>query len=100
MERHIRAPDQRCYGLSLISRKDLSPNQNPDLVHKACVAADVDGFAQSLPDGYQVRMGERSSFLSGGQGQRVAIARAMISSPGILLLDDVSSTLDPSAAKM
>ncbi|CAD6589118.1 MAG: hypothetical protein ASARMPREDX12_003604 [Alectoria sarmentosa] len=84
-------------GLPLTFRKGLSPNETYDLVHNACVEAIIDGFVQSLPDGYQTRMGEGSSFLSGGQRQRVAIARALISNREILLLDEATSALDPSA---
>lgn len=87
-------------GLPLKLRIGLSTKETSDLVHKACVDADVDGFVQSLPDGYQTHVGERSSFLSGGQRQRVAIARALISNPKILLLDEATSALDPSAENL
>lgn len=87
-------------GLPLTIRASLSKVEVADLVHKACVDADVAGFAQSLPDGYQTQVGERSSFLSGGERQRVAIARAIVSNPQILLLDEATSALDPSAERV
>ena len=60
----------------------------------AAKAADVDGFVQSFPNGYQTRVGERGVTLSGGQKQRVAIARALLTDPRILILDDSTSSVD------
>lgn len=48
----------------------------------------------ALPEGFEEMLGERSSGLSGGQRARVAIARALVNMPPILILDDVTSSLD------
>ena len=61
----------------------------------ACEAAGVDAFLDQLPDGYDTLIGEHGFSLSGGQRQRIAIARAVIADPRVLILDDATSSVDP-----
>ncbi len=67
-----------------------------DEVERAAQAAQAAGFIESLPDGYDTRVGERGLTLSGGQRQRIAIARAILADPRILILDDATSSVDAS----
>ena len=63
-------------------------------VVQAARMADADHFIRQLPQGYQTQLSERASNLSQGQRQLLAIARAILADPGILILDEATSSVD------
>jgi ATP-binding cassette subfamily B (MDR/TAP) protein 1 len=75
------------YGKKRLSERD---------VRRAAKAANVHEFIKTLPEGYETKIGENASLISGGQAQRLQIARALARRPKLLILDECTSSLDSS----
>lgn len=73
-----------------IGNKDASDEE----VLRAAKLANVDKIADVLPNGYNTIIGENGSKLSGGERQRISIARAFLKDAPIILLDEISASLD------
>ena len=76
------------YNLQL-AKPDATDAELKAVLHTACA-----DFVQDLPEGIDTVLGERGSGLSEGQAQRIAIARGLLHPADILLLDEISSSLD------
>jgi ATP-binding cassette subfamily B protein/subfamily B ATP-binding cassette protein MsbA len=69
-------------------------DKNPREIVRAAKLANADTFISKIPSGYQSRVGDMGSTLSGGEKQRISIARAIFKDAPVLVLDEATSALD------
>ena len=70
------------------------PDATPDEVYEAARTAHVERFVQTLPDGYDTRVGDDGGAISAGEKQLITIARAVLARPALLILDEATSSVD------
>jgi len=71
-----------------------NPQATDEELKQACEFAQADDFIRSFPQGYETRIEQGGTNVSGGQKQRLSIARALLKKPRILILDDSTSAVD------
>ena len=88
------------FAASIIDNITLELPATREDVERAARLAQAHDFIERLPQGYDTVVGERGVTLSGGQRQRVALARALLRDPRVLILDDATSSVDPTIEQM
>jgi ATP-binding cassette subfamily B protein len=95
--RHVSVVFQDVYLFDDTIRANIAmarPDATDTEVEAAARAANVHGFVERLPHGYDTRVGEIGGALSGGERQRISIARAILKDAPIVLLDEPTAALD------
>ena len=77
-----------------------NPNITEETVINAAKEIGIHDFFMRLPNGYHYNVKERGAMLSSGQRQLISFLRAYVSNPGILVLDEATSSVDAYAEKL
>ncbi len=86
--------DTYIFAESVYDNIAMHQNVTREAVERAAKAARCHDFIQSLPEGYQTRLGDGGHTLSGGEAQRIAIARAILKNAPIVVLDEAMAFTD------
>jgi ATP-binding cassette subfamily B protein len=103
LRKNIGTAQQDVFLFSTTIRNNIAygmPDAGIEQVVAAAKAAQIHDFIMSLPDGYETWVGERGHTLSGGEKQRVTIARAILKNPSILILDEITSSVDAETERL
>ncbi len=103
LRKNIGTAQQDVFLFSTTIRNNIAygmPDATIEQVTAAAKAAQIHDFIMSLPDGYETWVGERGHTLSGGEKQRVTIARAILKNPSVLILDEITSSVDAETERL
>ena len=98
---NVSVVNQKPFIFNMSIRKNLNfVDKNISNQVEACKKAGIHEFIETLPQGYNTILRENGSNISGGQKQMISIARTILSEAEVLLLDDITTSLDPDTAKL
>jgi ATP-binding cassette, subfamily B, bacterial len=102
VRRHVQIVDQDpvlFYASIEENIRYANPQASDADCRRALEAAGIARFVETLPEGVRTLVGDRGLALSAGERQRLVLARAFLATPSVLVLDEPSAALDPTAER-